>query len=114
MKIRRFIAVAAGVAVLSLAIAAPASAGGPASYKVAARGVSWGIETVATNCPPTVTNPVALKQIGQTGRLTGQQFAQSPCFLEVVPARAQAPQRDAIIRGKSTTKAEAAALPGQH
>ncbi len=51
MRLRRLVAVATSVALLSLVIAAPASAGGPATYKVGMRGVEYGVATLATNCP---------------------------------------------------------------
>ena len=51
MKLRRLVAMAASVAVLTAVIAAPVSAGGPASVKIGARGVQDHVYTLATNCP---------------------------------------------------------------
>jgi hypothetical protein len=54
MKIRTMIAAAMSMALLTVFVAAPVSAGGPVSYKVGLRGVEYGIGVFATNCP---TNP---------------------------------------------------------
>jgi len=51
MKIRSLIAATAGVSLLTLAIAIPVSAGGPATFKVAQRGVEYAVTATATNCP---------------------------------------------------------------
>jgi hypothetical protein len=108
MKIRSLIVAAASVAVLTAAIAAPVAAGGPASYKVASRGVSYGIETIATNCPEQVVNPLALKQMGDAGRIIGQQDQMYPCMLLDSGSTRTPAQRDAVVKAKSRIKAEAA------
>ena len=51
MKIRTLIAAAMSVALLTVFVAAPVSAGGPATYKVGSRGVAYSVGAWATNCP---------------------------------------------------------------
>jgi hypothetical protein len=51
MKIRTLIAAAMSVALLTVFVAAPVSAGGPATVKVAQRGVEWAVSAIVTNCP---------------------------------------------------------------
>ena len=110
MKIRSLIVAAASVAVLTAAIAAPVSAGGPASFKVGTRGVSYGIETIATNCDLDPQTAAAVRQIGQTGRIVGQQSENYPCLVVDGGTRTPA-QRDAVSKAKSKIKAESAAMP---
>ena len=112
MKIRSLIVAAASVAVLTAAIAAPVSAGGPASYKVGARGVSYGIETIATNCPAEIVNGDAVRQMGVTGQMAKGAQVERPCYLDAAAARTPA-QRDAVSKAKSKIKGESALVWGQ-
>jgi len=84
MKIRTLIAAAMSVALLTVFVAAPVSAGGPATFKVGQRGVEWAVAAVATNCP---------------------QFAVMPGATRTAPARAAV---DAALKLKTsrTTKQE--------
>jgi hypothetical protein len=82
MKIRSLIAATVGVSLLTLAIAIPVSAGGPATFKVGQRGVSFGVTTMATNCTMDQTTLTAAKKIGAAGKITGQQLPDYPCLLD--------------------------------
>ena len=111
MKIRSLIVAAASVAVLTAAIAAPVSAGGPASYKVGARGVSYGIQTIATNCDldPQIRGGRSADRPGRSDRRAAVRELPVPDRRRRA-ARTPA-QRDAVVKAKSKIKAEAAAMP---
>jgi hypothetical protein len=113
MKIRTMIAAAMSVALLTVFVAAPVSAGGPASWKVGARGVEFGIEAIATNCPLNNTDVSSLKAMGAAGKITTQQSSQSPCYLVgTAPVRALPKTRAGVDpTAKLAARAEAAAKP---
>ena len=107
MKIRTLIAATMSVALLTVFITAPVSAGGPASFKVGARGVGYGIQAIATNCPKLST--AQLKQMGATGKFTGQLAPETPCYLpDGAASRVAAPRNavDAALRTKTAARAE--------
>ena len=109
MKLRRLVAMAASVAVLTAVIAAPVSAGGPATYKVGARGVSFGLETIATNCTLDQQSTAVAAQIGASGQIIGQPLPEYPCVLpDGETARVAAPRNaiDAALRTKTAIRAE--------
>jgi hypothetical protein len=114
MKIRTMIAAAMSVALLTVFVAAPVSAGGPASWKVGARGVEFGLEAIATNCPLNNTDMSSLKAMGAAGKITTQQSSQSPCLVVGGPAPVRAlPKTRAGVdpATKLAARAEAAAKP---
>ncbi len=112
MKIRSLIAATVGVSLLTLPIAIPVSAGGPASWKVGARGVEFGIEAIATNCDLDGAQVSTLKAMGAAGRITTQQSSQSPCYLVGTPLRALPKARAGVDpTAKLATRAEATAKP---
>ena len=56
MKIRRLLALGASVALLTTALAVPASAATPPTVKIGQRGVEYAVEAFATNCPQLAPN----------------------------------------------------------
>ena len=112
MKLRRLVAVAASVAVLTAVIAAPVSAETPPTVKIGSRGVSYGIQTIATNCPADEATVGAMKAMGAAGTIIGRQQTQSPCDLGPVPqSRATAPRDpvDLALKAKTSARSEATA-----
>ena len=109
MKIRTLIAAAMSVALLTVFIAAPVSAETPPTVKIGARGVSYGIETIATNCPADQTTVGAMKAMGAAGKIIGRQQTESPCYLGPVPQSRVVAPRDAVdlaLKAKTSARAE--------
>ena len=75
MKARKLLAMVAGISILTLAIAVPASAATPPTLKIGARGVEYAFETFSTNCPgayPTVVD--AFKKAARTETRIAQNY----------------------------------------